>query len=291
MSNPDRSLFRLDADLISLRSLVAIADEGTFSAAAKRIGRTQSAVSLQIAKLEDRLQTRLLERTSRTVRQTADGEVLTAYARRILALADEAMTALTAPEADEPLRIGFAEYLAPKHLPELLARFRRAHARAGLSLRLGSGTALNDSLESGDLDIVVAGPERQGGQVLLREPLVWVGVRDQRSKAGEPISLVVLQPPCSYRQAAFDALATVDRPWRITMEANSIQGVQSAVAADLGISVMARSAVTQDLQVLDEGYPPLPDTAIVAYRRSKSPHPLADRFLRFLEDGIARHHA
>ena len=291
MSGSNRSPFRLDTDLISLRALVAIADEGSFSAAAKQIGRTQSAVSLQIAKLEDRLQTRLLERTSRTVRQTADGETLTAYARRILALADEAMTALTAPQTEEPLRVGFADYLAPQYLHELLARFRRAHAKAGLELRLGNGANLIRALDAGELDVVVAGPEGRNGQVLLREPLAWVGSPDHAPQDGAPVSLVLMPPPCSYRKAAFDALAAVDRPWRATTEANAVQGVQSAIAAGLGISVMARSAVTSDLQILTDGYPPLPETATVAYCRSKTPHPLAERFLSFLEDGLARHRA
>ena len=287
MRDSNGSPFRLDADLVSLRALVAIADEGSFSAAARRIGRTQSAVSLQIAKLEDRVQARLLERTSRSVRQTPAGEVMTAYARRILDLADEALLAISAPEASEPLSVGFADYLAPSHLHDLLARFGRAHPKAGLELRLGTGHALQEDLTDGQLDVVVSGPEGPGGRILLREPLLWVGSLDGDPDAEGELSLVLMEAPCSYRQSAFDALTAANRPWCTTTEVNSSQAVQSAVAAGLGVSVLPRSALTRDMRVLGAGFPPLPDTAIVAFVRPKSAHPLTDRFLAFLEDGLA----
>jgi len=287
MSDSHKSPFRLDADLPSLRTLVAVADEGGFSAAARRVGRTQSAVSLQIAKLEDRVQARLFDRTSRSVAPTAAGETLIAYARRILDLADEAMLALTTPPASEPLRVGFAEYLAPGSLHALLDRFRRAHPQAGLHLRLGSGARLAAELAAGDLDVVVAGPEAEGGEVLLREPLVWVAAADRPVEAERPVPLVLMQPPCSYRQAAFDALAAADRAWRVTMEANALQGVQSAVAAGLGVSVVPRSAVTPGLRILARPFPLPPETAVVGYRRARSAHPLADRLLAFLAETLA----
>ncbi|MEO1017844.1 MAG: LysR family transcriptional regulator [Pseudomonadota bacterium] len=293
MSEPDRSPFRLDADLISLRALVAIADEGSFSAAARRIGRTQSAVSLQIAKLEERLQTRLLERTSRQVSQTAAGELLIAYARRILAIADEAAVALSAPASSAPLRIGFAEHLAPEHLHDLLGRFRRAHPKLAFELKLGTGLELGAALAEDRLDIVIAGPDAGqggtvGGTVLLEEPMVWAAAAaDDLLEQDGPLSLVVMPPPCSYRQIATDALTRGGRSWRITMEANSIQGIQSAVKARLGISVMARSAVTEGLRIVDVGVPQLPDTAMIAYE-AKTAHPLAGRFLSFLEEGLTQ---
>ncbi len=284
MSKSNRYVPKLDTDLISLRALVAIAEEGSFSAAAQKIGRTQSAVSLQIAKLEERIDAKLFERTSRKVTITAAGEKFTAYARRILDLADEAMMSISAPDVQEVLRIGFADYLAPKHLHSLLARFGRAHPQVDLKLNLGSGIALYNELKEGNLDIVVAGPEPGDGQLLLREPLVWVGTKDYEPE--ESISLILMPPPCSYRKAAYDALATENFRFKLTMEANSIQGVQSAVAAGLGISVMAQSAVTESLQVLDGIYPALPKTSIFAYIKSDAPEILTDRFVTFLVEGL-----
>jgi DNA-binding transcriptional LysR family regulator len=286
MSKANRSSFRLDTDLISLRALVAITDEGSFSAAARKIGRTQSAVSLQIAKLEDRVRARLFERTSRRVRQTTDGEILTAYARRILDLADEAMTALSAPEVAAPFRVGFPEHLAPQLLHDLLARFQRAHPKVMLELRLGPGPDLHQRLQQDRLDVVISGPEGEGEKILLTEPLVWVGSPAYRGNADEPLRLILIQPPCSYRKATLDALAAANLPWRMAMESSSIQAVQTAVGAGLGVSAMARSAVTRELRILHEGYPELPPTCMAAYVRPNTPHPLADRFIAFLEEGL-----
>jgi DNA-binding transcriptional LysR family regulator len=245
--------FMLDADLITLRAAVAVVDEGSFSGAAKKIGRTQSAVSLQIAKLEDRMDIRLFERTSRSIVQTPAGEVFTAYARRILELADEAYTAVKSPEISNPLRIGFAEYLVPHHLYTLLSRFKRRYHKAAIELQLGVGGALIQEMKDGQLDVVVAGPEGEKGLILMEEPLVWVGPEGMLPDfEGEELELILMQPPCSYRKAAFDALAKAELPWNHALSANSIQGTQSAVAAGLGVSVVPKSAVNKELKVMSD---------------------------------------
>lgn len=295
MSKTKRPLFQLDADLLTLRTLIAVVEEGSFSAAAQRIGRTQSAVSLQIAKLEERIQVRLLERSSRMVRQTPAGETFTAYARRITGLADEALAAVSTPELSEPIRLGVAEYLVPQHLHQLLTEFKRAHPNVGIGLSLGAGYALYRDLQANKLDLVVAGPESDEGQLLYEEPLVWVGPKEglPQSKGGgeidtaaDPLSLILMPPPCSYRQAAFDALTDKGLSWQVTVNANSVQGIQSAVAAGFGISVMARSAVSRELRIIDAGLPALPLTRIKAYWNTKNPHPLTERFLAFLKQAL-----
>lgn len=287
ISKKDRPPFRFDADLISLRALVAVVDEGSFSAAASRIGRTQSAVSLQIAKLEDKLQTKLFERTSRSIRQTPSGETLTAYARQILDLADEAVLAVSAPTAPSPLRVGFAEYLVPQHLPTLLARFRRAHSNCDLSLVLGSGGELLKSLDQGDLDLVFAGPEADWGNVLWEEELVWTGTPSVSRESNAPVDLVLMHPPCSYRQIAFDALTSQDKAWKMSIDANSVHAVQSAIRAGLGVSVLPRSAVLDDMPVLST-MPSLPNTSVASFEGKGELHPLAQRFTDYLVSGIQR---
>lgn len=290
MSKADKFNFRLDVDLISLRALVAIADAGSFSAAATRIGRTQSAVSLQISKLETRLQTKLLERTSRSVRQTPAGELLIAYARRILDIADEAALALSAPDSDTPLRIGFAEYLAPEHLHEMLGRFRRAHPTLTFELKLSTGHDLRKALDENRLDVAIAGPDAdnpgtRGGVILLREAMVWAQADQGGIDRHAPLPLVTMQSPCSYRKMAIDALNENQQAWRIVTEANSIQGVRSAVKARLGITAMPASAVGNYLTVIRDGLPVLAESAMAAYR-ADVPHPLTDRFISFLKDGF-----
>ena len=282
MSKSNRSEFKLETDLISLRALVAVVEEGGFSAAAKRINRTQSAVSLQIAKLEDRLNTKLLERSSRALSVTPAGETFLSYARRMLELADEAILAVTAPEEATLLRVGFAEYLAPQHLHPLLARFRRAHPNCDLSLVLGSGTTLLGEMERGELDVVFAGPEADNGQVLWREPLVWTGTHPLDADPSAPLELVLMPAPCSYRQIVFDALTKIAQPWKLSIEANSVQAVQSAIQAGLGVSVLPRSAVAQGMPLVHDALPPLPDTSVMSFLRTDLAHPYAQRFIDFL---------
>ena len=281
MSDANISRFKLETDLISLRSLVAVVEEGGFSAAAKRIHRTQSAVSLQIAKLEERLNVKLLERSTRSLAVTPAGETFVSYARRILELADEAVLAVTSPDEKTRLRVGFAEYLAPQHLHTLLARFRRAHPNCDLSLVLGMGNEMLQSMENGELDLVFACREADGGELLWEEPLVWAGTIDG-VPADQPLELVLMHPPCSYRQLAFDALTKVGRSFKLSIDANSMQAVQSAIRAGLGISVLPRSAVQDDIPLIGDALPKLPNTAVISYTRADLSHPYAQRFTDFL---------
>lgn len=278
--------FLLDADLLTLRSVVAVVDEGSFSGAAKRIGRSQSAVSLQIAKLEDRMDIRLFDRTSRSVVQTPAGEVFSAYARRILDLADEAYAAVSSPSISVPLRIGFAEYLVPHHLYPLLSRFKRRYPNASVELTLGIGGGLLKDMHDGQLDVVVAGPEGEKGVVIMEEPLVWVGPPGGLNRSEDELELILMSPPCSYRKAAFDSLARAEQPWNLALSANSIQGTQSAVAAGLGVSVVPKSAVSTELRVVNEGVPELPATSIQAYTDTPDTHPLIGPFIEFLTEEL-----
>jgi len=287
MKKRKNTKFILDADLITLRAVVAVVDEGSFSGAAKKIGRTQSAVSLQIAKLEDRMDIRLFDRTSRSVALTPSGEVFAAYARRILDLADEAYAAVSSPAVSKPLRIGFAEYLVPHHLYKLLSRFKRRYPKAAIELKLGIGGPLVQELKDGHLDVVVAGPEGEKGLMLMEEPLVWVAPQDRPGVGDPALELILMQPPCSYRKAAFDALAKAERPWNLALSANSIQGTQSAVAAGLGVTVVPKSAVNKDLKIMNEGFPELPATSIQAYSNSVQSHPLIEPFIDFLKEELA----
>jgi DNA-binding transcriptional LysR family regulator len=286
MSKLNRSKFKLETDLISLRSLVAVVEEGGFSAAAKRINRTQSAISLQIAKLEERLNAKLLERTSRTISVTPAGETFLSYARRILELADEAILAVTASEEAALLRVGFAEYLVPQHLHTLLARFRRAHPNCDLSLVLGSGSELLEAMERGELDVVIAGPEGDNGRELWEEPLVWAGTCNLTDDPAAPIELVLMHAPCSYRGIAFDALTKASKQWKLSIDANSVHAVQSAIRAGLGVSVLPLSAVQEDMPLLRDALPELPNTSVMSYVGTDQSHPYVQRFIDFLLAGI-----
>ncbi|MGL4399903.1 MAG: LysR family transcriptional regulator [Luteolibacter sp.] len=292
MSKTNRSPFKLDTDLLSLRALVAVVEEGGFSAAANRVGRTQSAISLQIAKLEERLNTTLLERTSRSMSLTPSGEIFLSYARRILELTDEAVLAVTAPEEGSLLRVGFAEYLAPQHLHSVLARFRRAHPNCELRLVLGLGGEMLDSLDRGELDVVFSGPDRDGGQILWHEPLVWTGHSKACEDPKEAFELLLFPAPCIYRQIAFDSLAKAGRAWKVALNANSTQAIQSAVRAGMGIGLLPASSVLDDMPILEVGMPKLSNTSLVSYTAPDLSSPYAQRFTDFLlaciEDSVGK---
>ena len=276
---------KLDTDLMSLRALVAVVEEASFSRAALRIGRSQSAVSLQVKKLETRLQAQLLNRSSHSVSPTVAGELLISYSKRILALSDEAFLAIAAPETSRPLSIGFAEYLAPKQLPEILGAFRRAHSATPINLKLGQREYLHRLYEDGEVDVVVSGPQGEGGELLRTEKMVWVGAEPTKFQTGEPLPLVVMSTNCIYRKVVLESLAAHNRSWEIAVEANSISGVRMSIAAGFGVSAMAQSAVTPDLLVLNN-FPKLPKTLICIYISENDPHPLANRLVSYLNHAI-----
>lgn len=285
MSADNKLNYKLETDLTTLRSFVAIVEEGGFSAAARRVLRTQSAISVQIAKLEERLNTKLLERDNRPVTVTRSGESFLSYAYKILELADEAVLAATSPEETTLLRVGFGQFLVPYHLHNLLARFRRAHPNCDLTLNLGAGTMLLEQLDKGELDVVFAGPEAESGQMLWEEPLVWSGTTNLSNDPDAPIELIMMHAPCSFRKAAFDALAKSAKQWKVSINANSLQAVQSAIRAGLGVSVLPLSAVGEGMPLVPD-LPELPNTMVMSYLHPDLSHPYAQRLIDFLMEGV-----
>lgn len=250
-----------DLDLDLLRCFAAVAAEGGFTAAGDRLGLTQSAVSLKIRRLEERAGRQLLLRSTRRVGLSGDGEVMLGYARRIIALHDEAAARLAAAEATGDLRLGIAEYFAPQHLPVMLGRLTRTHPRLRLDVRLGMSTTLVTAFDAGELDLVVAkrDPGDPRGRLIATEPMVWVAAGDVPGHE-DPLPLITMPAPCVYRETALAALAAAGRSWRIAMTSSSTLGIQAAVAAGLGAAVIGRAAVLPGMRVLGrgEGLPDLP---------------------------------
>ncbi|MDF7826359.1 LysR family transcriptional regulator [Pontiellaceae bacterium B12227] len=275
------SRIKLETDLNTLRSLIAVVEEGGFSAAAKKVHRTQSAVSVQIAKLEEQLNTKLLERTSRSVQLTQAGETFLSYARRILELSDEATFAVSPWDHKDELRVGFAEYLAPQHLQSVVSGFREQHPSCDLSLVLGLGGPLLEMLEKGQIDLVIAGPEGNNGEVLWEEQLVWTGTCDAPDDSTVPMKLITMPPPCLYRKLAYDSLTKISRPWKLSIEANSFEAVQSAIRAGLGVTVLPETAIREDMTVIEE-LPDLPKTTVNSYMSPAGTHAFAQPFIDYL---------
>jgi len=242
----------LEIDL--LRSFAAVADTGSFTAAAELVARTQSAVSVQVKRLEEIVGRRVFERTSRSLALTREGEKLLGYARRILALNDESVRAVTEPPVTGEIRLGITEYFVPNELPNLLARFAGAYPGVHLEVRMGSSKDLREELARKELDAVLARlAPRERGQALWSEPQVWVGARGFDAARANPLPLALLRPPCVLRQHALESMRRAKRAHWVAFTGSSMASVQAAVCAGLGVSIVPRSSVLPGMQVLASG--------------------------------------
>jgi DNA-binding transcriptional LysR family regulator len=255
----------IDTDL--LRSFVTIVEVKSFTRAAERLLRTQSAISLQMKRLEEQLQCRLFERGGRGVEPTEAGVLLLGYARRILAANDELVGRMAEPLVEGHVAIGAPEGFATEHLAAALARFTRAFPRAQMALSAGPSAVLRPAFAAGDIDLLLDTElgAASDGAVLMREDLLWC-VADgaepevQAIAAGEPLRLVLNSEPCAVRAAAVAALDAAGIEWRIVVETGSRAGLQAAVGAGLGIGVLPRASLLAGMHRLTsaEGLPMLP---------------------------------
>jgi DNA-binding transcriptional LysR family regulator len=280
-------------DLDVLRTFVMIVDAGGFTRAGERLGRTQSTISLQMKRLEEALGRQIIQRGARGIALTADGDLFLSYARRILGLADEARSRLMDSEVEGTVRLGTPEDFATVHLPGVLARFARSHPKVTLDVRCDFTLNLLDAFGKGEFDLVLFKREPQGpsgGVRVWREPLVWAaGGRAMHHSEG-PVRLVLSPPPCVYRKRAIQALEAENRDWQVVYTSPSLAGVQAAVQAGLGATVLPREMVPSSLEVIgpEQGFPALEDTEIALYKaagnRSKAVERLAEYIVRSLED-------
>lgn len=282
----------IDPDL--LRAFVAVVECGGFSQAAERLLRGQSAVSLQIKRLEGSLGVRLLHRSPRHVSLTPEGELILDHARRILSLNDDLVARVKEPELAGLVRLGAPEDFATSHLPSVLARFARSHPRVALEVTCELTLEVLERFQAGGLDLALvkrepAGPAR--GLKVWREPLVWVAAHVAVAAETDVLPLVVSPRPCVYRKRATDALDAMGRPWRIAYTCGSLAGNHAAVRAGLGLTVLPKEMVPADLTVLNDQtltLPALEDTEIALIEAAQLNAPAArlrDYIIRELEHG------
>lgn len=257
----------IDLDLSLLRTFIAIVDDGGFGRAASRLNCTQSTASLHVRRLEEAAGTRLIDRGPRRLRVTPAGETLLGYARRLLALHDEARSHLTATRLSGTVTVGVSEDFADRQLPRVFRHFAEAHPAVSLEVRTGLSRPLRGALKRRELDLLVSrrvAGEADGGNPLWREPLVWADGAEAAGRQGE-LPLVLFGEGCTCRDIALAALAKARRSWRVVYVSGGLSGVQAAVAAGLGVSPISRSALTSGMRVL-AGLPRLADTEVGLYR-------------------------
>ena len=226
-------------DIVALRSFVAVADRGGFQRAATYLHLSQSAVSQHVRRLEAATGRRMVERDGRKSRFTSDGEVLLGHARQILALHDEALRGLGA-DTGETIVIGSTEHGAARLLPHLSDALGAALPDRRIRFRIDRGAALRESLLTGRLDLaLLLGPADDPRATPVGElDLTWYSAPDWRRPRG-PVLLVAFDNPCALRARALETLIAHRIPAEIGVESTQLAGVHAAVAAGLGIALLA----------------------------------------------------
>ena len=283
-----------DVDTSLLRTFVVLAETGSFSRTGGRIGRSQSAVSGQIRKLEEMFGRQLLDRDTRNVRLTAEGERLLVHARAMVAQADAMLARFRAPEIAGEVRFGSPEDFASAYLPDILGVFAAAHPGVEMHVTCQLTLPLVEEFTAGaqDLIIVKQDPTKPyaGAKALWREQLVWVAApalaRPFAQRGARPLPLCLSPAPCVYRSRATGALDAAGVAWTGVFTSPSFAGCSAAVRAGLGYAVMPRAMVPPGLVVL-EGWPLLAEAEIAllgAARLSAAAQALAT----FIQERVAR---
>ena len=255
-------------DLTALRSFAAVADAGGVTRAASQLNLTQSAVSMQLKRLEESLGLPLLDRSARTIALTAQGEQLLAYARRLLALNDEAWGRLTHPAFEGTLDFGVPHDIIYPHVPLVLQRFAAAYPRVKLQLHSLYTGGLKGLLARGEMDLILTTEAEvdAGGETLSREALVWAGAPGGQAWRGRPLRFASCAH-CVFKRPALEALEAAGIDWEIAVDSISTAAVDASVAADLAVSVQMESGVPPRCEAVRHGgaLPDLPQHCVNMY--------------------------
>jgi DNA-binding transcriptional LysR family regulator len=270
-----------------LRTFVKAIDSGSFTRAGEMVGRTPSAISLQIKRLEDALNVTLFQRDARNMKLTSEGKTTAQFARRILALNDEMIASLLQPSVAGRVRLGAPHEYTASLLPEFLGKFAQSHPNVMLEVTSDLSKNLLRRQQAGEFDLVIALHEDDSGagRPIYREPLVWVGSDDHLSHQQPTLPLVLAPPPCIYRNRMLQALNHLERPCRIVYLSSSYNGISAAVRAGIGVTVMGGSTTPSGSLILTEK-DGLPSLGHLELRLHRGTGPASDALLR-LEDYIA----
>ncbi len=267
-------------DLTALRSFTAVTDAGGVTRAATQLNLTQSAVSMQLKRLETQLDLELFDRSGRSLALTAAGEQLLAYARRILALNDEAWGRLTHPAFEGSLDFGVPHDIIYPYVPGVLQRFAAAYPRVRLQLHSLYTSGLKEFLARGEMDLILTTEAGvgAGGEILSREPLVWAGAPGGQAWRQRPLRYASCGH-CVFKRPAIELLESAGIPWELAVDSISPAAVDASVAADLAVSVQMESGVPPQCEPIRHGggLPELPDHHINMYIASGPRAALAER--------------
>jgi DNA-binding transcriptional LysR family regulator len=261
----------LDSD--HLRTFIAIAETGSFTRAADLVHKTQSAVSMQMKRLEERIGRPIFERDGRASKLTDDGERLLDYARRIIKLNVEALASFGDDDLSGRVRMGVPDDYADRYLPEIMARFSRAYPGVELTVVCEPSIELVKRVEDNELDlaIVTATESHRATETFRQERLLWVTSSRHCAHTEDTLPLALGPPTCCWRRAALERLAAIDRAYHLVYSSGNAGAISAAVLAGLAVSVFPESGLRPGMRVLSpaDGFPDLPSCRVGLIR---NPH-------------------
>jgi DNA-binding transcriptional LysR family regulator len=282
-------------DIDQLKTFLAIADTGSFTRAADEVNKTQSAVSMQMKRLEDTVGLPLFIRDGRGVRLSREGERLVEQARRLSALNDDIMAAFTKPELSGTVRLGTPDDYADLFLPEVMGRFARSHPRVNVDVECLTSTRLMEYLADGQLDVSLVtfcgkAPE---GQVIRREELVWVTSQRHAAHSLDVVPLATADANCAWRKIATSALDSVNRKYRIAYTSSNRLAIDAAVLQGLAVAAMAEICVRPGMRKLkeSEGFPSLGAIDIGLLYKAGKPAPATLALAQHIRESLGTHSA
>ncbi|WP_315140297.1 LysR substrate-binding domain-containing protein [Achromobacter marplatensis] len=271
-------------DLDVLRSFVAGVDLGSFGRAADRLGRSTSAVSAQLKKLEEQAGVPLLRKEGRGLALTEAGETMLAYARRLLALNDQASRAVRGAELEGRVRLGLQEDFGETLLPQVLGQFARAHPKVRIEARVARNADLLERIALAQLDLALAwdhDARLPHAERLLELPMCWIGPAAPGASVftdDGDVPLVAFEAPCLFRDCATEALDRANLSWRAAFTSPSLAGLWAAATAGLGVAVrtpLGLPATVRTLAPGEQGLPALPSISLSLYQAQAQPDPVA----------------
>lgn len=238
-------------ELDVLRTFVAIAETGSFTTAAAAVFRTPSAVSMQIKKLEEVLGRSVFTRDARSVSLTTDGEMLLAYARRMLAINREAVSKFVMPDISGVVRLGSPDDYGERVLPSVLKRFAQTHPSIAVDVTIDQSVNLRKRLANRQLDLTLVtcteGVEQADMEILLTEPIAWAGAKGGCAYMREPLPVSLWEEGCAWRNGAVKALGEAGRDYRVAYLSAHTAGQRAAILSDLAIAPLPKSFIRDDL--------------------------------------------
>ena len=277
-------------DLDQLQTFITISDTGSFTRAADEVHRTQSAVSMQMRRLEERVGKALFEKDGRTNKLTEDGERLLSYARRLMHLNRETLAAFDDRALEGTIRIGTPDDYADRFLPEIMARFARSNPRVELTVICEPTPGLAEHIKRGNLDLAIVTHNDARGQseVVRREPLLWVSSTNHATHEQPILPMAFGRPTCIWRRAACEVLDDMNREYRVLFSSFSATVITAAVLSGLAVSVLPECALRPGMRVLGEadGFGALPECKIGLMRGPTSQSQVVDALARHIAESL-----